>query len=75
MRPRPTLKLVPDKGPVTTYVLDHVERPTENEARSATALRLLPAMALRVQIQPHYSLLTTCSSVDRNFCQPYIAPL
>jgi uncharacterized protein (TIGR03435 family) len=24
------LKLVPDKGPVTTYVLDHVERPTEN---------------------------------------------
>jgi uncharacterized protein (TIGR03435 family) len=24
------LKLVPDKGPVTTYVLDHVEKPTEN---------------------------------------------
>ena len=24
------LKLVPGKGPVTTYVLDHVERPTEN---------------------------------------------
>ncbi|HEX9200486.1 MAG TPA: TIGR03435 family protein [Acidobacteriaceae bacterium] len=24
------LKLVPDKGPVTTYVLDHVEKPSEN---------------------------------------------
>lgn len=24
------LKLVPDNGPVTTYILDHVERPSEN---------------------------------------------
>lgn len=24
------LKLAPDKGPVTTYVLDHIEKPSEN---------------------------------------------
>jgi len=30
MQERMGLKLVPDSGPVTTYVLDHVERPTEN---------------------------------------------
>jgi uncharacterized protein (TIGR03435 family) len=30
MQDRLGLKLVPDKGPVTTYVLDHVEKPTEN---------------------------------------------
>ena len=30
MQDRLGLKLVPDKGPVTTYILDRVEKPTEN---------------------------------------------